>query len=206
VGSDPGTVVIGSHDDPGVRLFEASGMIGIGDALALTSLLHAQRQAGGSSPQVRPANQIRGMSREEYRRGNLILIGGPDVNEITREVMQALGGQLRFGDPARHEVFIEDTKTGQKFLPRLGDSGDVVLDYGLSIRAPNPFNANRLVLIVAGSFGYGTFSAASVCESSELLGRVFPDGDVKNFEALVSTVIRDQWPQQPRLELVNRLP
>ena len=86
------------------------------------------------------------------------LIGGPDPNAVTREAVKLIDSKLRFGDPSIHEIAIRDTGVDppRLYVPSEPDRDGVVTDYGLILRAPNPFAADKEIMIIAGSFGHGT--------------------------------------------------
>lgn len=138
-------------------------------------------------------------------KANLILLGGPDANKITGEVMDRISTGLRFGDPSQNEIVIRDVVTGKLYAPlRQKPSGKIRTDYGAIIRSPNPFDPSKHVLIVVGSFGYGTWAAMRYAMSREFLRtRVALSG--KPLEALIETDVYADTPQGRRVVVLRPL-
>lgn len=189
-----GTIIVLGRtlDDHG---YERSGLLGIGDAMALSEIRQFLLHIGSQEPEVAFARQLSGDQLKE----TLILVGGPDVNTATLNFLTSLTTNLRFVDPKRHVVSIHDTSTAPPTLyPNKSD------DCGMIIRAKNPFAESRAILILAGSFGHGTLAAARFSISPEFLKqRVVQAG--RPLECLVETdVIRDT-PQKIRPRILRPL-
>jgi hypothetical protein len=106
----------------------------------------------------------------EDLRTNLILLGGPDYNDITRKAISKIESNLKFGDPKRHEIAFFDALEDNRYIPRTSnESGEVVLDYGVIIRQANPFDLSKQLLLIAGSFGFGTWAGVRFVTSLEFL-------------------------------------
>ena len=88
----PCTIVVGTYYDKHIRLFEASALIGTGDALALGRLLAVLNRIRRQPCEVLPSAGFSG----DRLQSSLILIGGPDANEVTRQVLErvSLGSAL----------------------------------------------------------------------------------------------------------------
>jgi len=86
---------------------------------------------------------------EKERGGNLILVGGPGTNLITREVNRFL--PVRFNVMTSAHGFLlgglVSERTGNVYM------GDTV---GVVARIPNPWNPDRWVLVLAGNKAVGT--------------------------------------------------
>lgn len=153
-------------------------MVDKGDLLAAVEL---QAQLG-SAVRLVEAGEL----TEEEIRADLILIGGPDGNSLTGSVLARLDGVLSLGfavDPERGSS-VYDRKSGFAASPRYDDAGAPRVDYGLVIRAANPFAPETAeVVIVAGCGGYGTAAAAAAFDEAEALG------GYRHFEALVETTV-----------------
>src|SRR5262245_4565580 len=76
----PCTIVVGTYYDKNIQMFEASALIGTGDALALGRLLAMLSRVRPQPCDVLPSTGFPG----DRLQSNLILIGGPDVNEVSR--------------------------------------------------------------------------------------------------------------------------
>jgi hypothetical protein len=87
---------------------------------------------------------------------NLICIGFPRTNRVTAEVLRYIDIPVKF---AEHTLV--DTTDQTEFAPILED-GVIVEDFGCLIRAANPFNPDRIVIIIAGTQTYGMKAAAAL--------------------------------------------
>lgn len=138
-------------------------MTGLGQARALGLLVPSLTRAYGDldSNAVSLSVHTNGVSRE----GDLILLGGPKNNEVTREVLQRMASRL--------PITIQ-TNGDEEILHNAAAGGVVVLppastpapsdsrpgyDYGYILRATNCFNAKTSVTVFAGTHTYGTGAA-----------------------------------------------
>jgi hypothetical protein len=128
----------------------------------------------------------------------LILLGGPDANEITDKASKLLRTTLRFGNPNIHEISFLDisAKPPRVYKPNDATSQQSESDLGFICKAPNPFATDKPALIIAGSFGYGTWAAARYLMSSEFLGS--RDATYPSLEGLIETDIVLDTPQRIR--------
>lgn len=147
-------------------------MVAEGDLLAAVEL---QAQLGTAVRLV----ETESLTEEEIR-SDLILIGG---NSLTGRVLERLDGVLSLGF-AEHGASVYDRKSGFAASPRYDDAGEPRVDYGLVIRAANPFAPETAeVVVVAGCGSHGTAAAAEAFDEAEALG------GYRHFEALVETTI-----------------
>jgi hypothetical protein len=93
-------------------------------------------------------------------RENVILIGGPIGNELTKRVMKDFEIPFSFVD---HTLL--DKYHNKKYEAKLGEDGDVLEDYALILRIKNPYNSQKNLFLVAGCYGYGTYSGAEAVPS-----------------------------------------
>lgn len=181
--------------------FEQTGLIGVGDANGLAELRVYLKNLGLQEIAVMYSDQLEG----DATQSNLILIGGPDVNAISKEAMARIKTTFQFGDPARHEISIYDSADKRLYAPlREHSSNELVKDYGLFIGAPNPFDADSQMLLFAGSFGYGTWAAVRFAMSKAFLRNPIVSSH-KPFEALIDTDIFRGAPQDIRLVALRPL-
>lgn len=87
---------------------------------------------------------------------NLICIGFAQSNRVTAEVLRYIDLPVQFVG----HTFVDNTD-GKQFAPVLED-GVIVEDFGCLIRAENPFNPERIVVIIAGTQTYGMKAAAAL--------------------------------------------
>ena len=193
------TVVVGLHPEPFLTIWEPSGLLGLGDAFALAELQRQLDRIGVRQPAIMYSDRI---SSKDWRK-DLILIGSPDANDVTHKVMSRLDTTLHFGDPASHEVALHDTLTQTVYIPRSLINGEGI-DYGLLIRASNPFNPKATVLIIAGSFGYGSWAGARLVTDKAFLKEPLVASGLP-FECLFTTSVIDREPQRIDSLLIRSL-
>jgi hypothetical protein len=149
----------------------------------------------------------------EFYSRDLVLLGFPLGNEVTRRIMSDLDIPLTFTD---HEII--DTKTGASRYRATIKEGEVIRDYGLIVRVPNPYKKGANVLILAGCETYGVKAAADFLTISNL--PIFKDLSwlrsgilvamfqsiiptsmrAEYFEIVVSTEVRGLFTSEPELE------
>jgi hypothetical protein len=195
------TVVIGVQDRDALGRWEPSGLVGMGDVAALIAIQRELREIG-CQVRVLPVDSLAPEDRER----DLVLLGGPDANELTRATMERFEGRLSITVPGSklHNVALRDSVSKKIFAPQHGADGDLVLDYGLVVRTPNPLSNGRRteVLILAGCWGYGTTGAAeAVCDSEFLQHSVVSKN--RYFEAIVRTAVHASAAHYQRPELVR---
>ncbi len=167
-----------SHDSRPLMVFgmgDHAEMVDRGDLLAAVEL---QAQLGSAVRLV----EAEALTEDEVR-SDLILIGGPDGNSLTGTVLERLDGVLSLGF-AEHGSAVYDRKSGFAASPRYDDAGEPRVDYGLVVRAANPFAPETAeVVVVAGCGSHGTAAAAEAFDQAEALG------GYRHFEALVETTV-----------------
>lgn len=182
--------------------FERSGLMGVGDANAWAELQAQLRQLGLDGCKVAFADEMPG----DGLNSNLILLGGPDANVLTREAMARIPSTLRFGDPDLNQVSIRDATTGKNYHPEPGRTPDeVVRDHMLVLRAANPFSPDKQLLLIAGSYGFGTWAGARLVQMRSFLEDQIVSAK-GGFEALGETDVVLGAPQAPRPLVVRSLP
>ena len=181
--------------------FEQSGFLGVGDAMALAELRMHFESLGLRDFSVSYADRLDGDSLKT----NLILIGGPDVNTITKEAVVRIQSTLRFGNPEHHEIAIYDSVTDRIYAPLVRtDSNEIIKDYGVVLKTTNPFAPNKQVLIVAGSFGYGTWAGIRFITSRQFIENPMVLEGMP-IECLIETDIVRGTPQDIRLIVLRAL-
>jgi hypothetical protein len=182
-------VVIGKFSE--LEAWEHSGVIGLGDAIGMSELRAYFAEVGLEDFRVSYADRMSGSDL----RTSLVLLGGPDANSVANDALQRLNLGLDLGDPAAHRVSFRDRVVGTDYVPkRATGSGQLQVDYGAIVRTMSPFDRTKHVLIVAGSFGYGTWAAIRY-----LTDRDFLDDPVvrtgRPFECVVATDVLRMEPQ-----------
>ena len=189
-------LVIGSFP---ARDFERTGLVGLGDAIALAELQLYLREIGGN-PKVAYADRLDG----DELKHTMILLGGPDANSVTRRLYNRIASTLRLGNHESGEISIRDTSVQPPHFygPSPRDHNNAYTDHGLILRAPNPLAPDKEVMIIAGSFGHGTWAAARHVASTEFLKkcRSLKHGPI---ECLVQTDVELDTPQNIRELLIR---
>ncbi|EPH46899.1 hypothetical protein STRAU_0065 [Streptomyces aurantiacus JA 4570] len=116
--------------------------------MLIPTLTHAYRDL--DLEKVRLSAHLPGHEMEH----DLLVLGGPKNNEVADRILDAMAEMLpfRLGGGA---ITWEDTAyTGD------ATDGEVVRDCGYIVRAPNPLNPNRRVVLIGGWSTFGTVAAA----------------------------------------------
>ncbi len=91
---------------------------------------------------------------------NLILIGGPDYNQITRAFMDYTPFEFNKNDLG--DTILKYKKTEQIFESKFTKQKEIeeVIDFGFFLKMPNPNNPNKKLIIINGIHTYGVYGAA----------------------------------------------
>jgi hypothetical protein len=187
--------------------WEPSGLVGVGGMQATVEIRALLDDLGlrgaGRNVKIIYSDQAQGNLHES----NLVCIGGPDANCITRLITDRLNYTLSLGIPDDNDITIRDLSDGGKsFLPDehwVGEKKVVTQDHGVIIKVKNPFNQRRRVLIVAGTYGYGTWAAAKLLHGPQFLNEDFVKRGY-DIECLSRAKIFDGIPQDPEIILPLR--
>jgi transcriptional regulator with XRE-family HTH domain len=102
---------------------------------------------------------------------NLVLIGGPAWNELTRTFMSHLDLPIKQNLSAEGQPDVFTTSNGSSAEPTLlHDSGHVIEDVGLFVRATNPTNPDTDVTICSGIFTHGVLGAVHSFTNPKVAG------------------------------------
>lgn len=179
---------------------EPSGRMGVGCAFGLIELLRHLDQIGARQPKIikiADGDQV----TDDFRRNTLILLGGPARNTVTFDAMRRLPLTHRFSQPI---TTIRDTQTEQEYSyspTLLGPAHGT--DYGLFIKARNPFNPRTSVLIIAGSSGYASWAGTRLITEPSALDAAAASGS--SFECVFATDVLDRNPQATEALVVRTL-
>ena len=181
--------------------FEPSGFVGVGDAIALMELRAYFETLGLRNLTVSYADRLSGDSLKT----NLVLLGGPDANAASKEAIERIKSTLLFGNPTQYEVALYDSATDKMYAPlRALSSGEITTDYGIIFKTTNPFAPDKWLLLVAGSFGYGTWAGIRYAISKPFIDNpVVSTG--KPIECLIKADIVRDTPQNIRVVALRTL-
>jgi hypothetical protein len=155
-------VVVSCFEPPGY--IEPTGLVGGGDAIALREISAYLSRIGDRRHKVVYVDEP-----TLDRKNNLILLGGPGTNAVTKDALQLIGARLQVVDTLGLPPEIRDTapaeghassRTAAKIPRAYVPSADA--DYGMIVRARNPFNPEKWLVIFAGAFGYGTWGGVEL--------------------------------------------
>lgn len=127
---------------------------------------------------------------------DLICLGGPTGNKVTRRALQELEERGEIGDsigltqrPAKPGEEGSNIVLKGEVLDLERDSEEkIVADYGLIIRTNNPWDENHRLIIISGISTYGTFGAARFMVEEK---KNFPRE--KNFVVVIKTKVEGQY-------------
>lgn len=126
-----------------------------GDADALVELLAVL-------PKLFPDSEVKHITAGEMQRhdlsGNLIVIGGPDFNPITRKLFADQDIPFTYCS-SESAVYFKDSTDGAKYELVANKQGRVHKDYGFFARFPNPLNTGNFIIMIGGLQTYGVLGA-----------------------------------------------
>ena len=161
------------------------------DATAVADLeAFLKRLFPGKSRRYTCNESVIGMLNE-----NVLLVGGPIANELTRDLFKKQT-QLAYKFDGND---ILNTATGTKTAPEF-DGSDIVKDYGMITRCSNTFSEEKEALVVAGCYGWGTHAALNALLNSSYLKQLVKKKS-PHFQVLVSVAVRKKLPVNPSLDL-----
>ncbi|TVL97340.1 MAG: hypothetical protein CV087_22455 [Candidatus Brocadia sp. WS118] len=189
------TIVIGTYYGERFRAWEASTLMATGDAIALGTIMGTLNNVGVKNIDVVPVYNFSG---DRYQ-DNLVLLGGPDANKLTREFYSKLDTKFKFGNPDKNEISLFDSYDKSTYFSHFNNKNQVTGDYGFAFKTINPLNPETSIIIIAGCLGFGTCAAAQLFESSRLLSAIKGYEGENGFEALVFSEIINDWTQKPKI-------
>jgi hypothetical protein len=105
---------------------------------------------------------------------NLVLIGGPSWNGLTRTFMEWLDLPIkqRLAPPGEDDVFTasDGTDVRPKVLTVPGGDSQVIEDIGFFVRAANPTNPDTDVTICSGVYTHGVLGAVRLFTNPQVAG------------------------------------
>jgi hypothetical protein len=205
---------------PQLRAFKASDLIGRGDLVASYELTTFLSQIGFRRLQPIFADGTVGedLTGRSLRR-NMIVIGGPDMNQVTLRFLSSLQLCHRFEVPeatetaelGAHRVWqipslVVFGPAGEKdelsFRPSV-EGDELVQDYGVIVRTRNPFmpsgtglagkRRGKRIVIIYGCYGFGTLAAVIYSQTPEFLEMIENEND--DIECIVTCRVVMGTPQ-----------
>lgn len=180
--------------------------VGMGDLDAYVQLKDQLRQVGARDFEFGPVHQV----TKAQRKGNLILLGGPNSNPLSAKVMEQVPRSFSFvsaegsGGPVADGKIYDSELDTETDCPRNEETGLRETDQGIIIRCPNPFAPDKSVLIVAGSWRFGTAAGMRLIEKHDFLHNLVVKSDAP-FEAVFSCRVLDDEIANIQLRKVRRL-
>jgi hypothetical protein len=172
--------------------FERTGLLGAGDAAALGIVAACIQERTGTAASMRFADTLDGVALDT----NLLCLGGPDANPVTRKVMESAETSLR-----TEGIDIVDRAQRGRYGASIGKDG-VIADSAAIISMPSPFADERLVVLVFGCFGFGTWAAARALASATPNE---PLGSLQHFEAVFEVPVFNDAPHRAATVFVRPL-
>jgi hypothetical protein len=152
---------------------EPTGLVGGGDALALRELSTFFEAIG-----LKGIDTVFVDEGRLNARGNLILLGGLDTNRVTMAAMELFKPNVTVVDPGPGmSMEVHDLAPGGGAETNAEKSLKVhsykaipgQVDYGIVIRAPNPFDTSKAMIIIAGAYGYGSWAGIDLIQQPAFL-------------------------------------
>ena len=151
-----------------------------------------------------PDNKVRFRTANELRpndyTAHLVLLGGVDWNEATRDMFMRIGlpvGQQERSDDDDHgEFWVGEDDQRRSFKPTLVQAHDrwtLCEDVAFIYRGPSPYNQKRTVTSLNGMFGRGTYGAVRA-----LTDRRFRDRN--------EAYIRERFAESDSFFVLSRVP
>lgn len=132
---------------------EASGLVYPAEATAAAEIALFMRSTFKSKTRISTSDRF----SSSALRQDLLILGGPVHNGVTRHFLERLGlEELLDG----YAIIGKDGKRYEAQTAKIAGQEQVIEDYGLVVRAPNPYNEKRRVTILIGSRTAGTLIAA----------------------------------------------
>jgi hypothetical protein len=144
--------------------------------------------------------------------GDLLVFGGPKAMPLTRRLLDEIGPRLGVDQgTAESPTVIVCTKGADVYsYDGMVQDGKIVTDYGLLLRARNPYNPRSRVFIISGSHTYGNIAAARFIADT-IRHPIRNRGHVRllfsdEFAVVVSSRISDEYVSPPKVEFSSSRP
>jgi|tagenome__1003787_1003787.scaffolds.fasta_scaffold20779934_1 hypothetical protein len=192
-------IIIDSHAGEIFDDYEISGMTGLGDVRAVSTLTRTLQEIGAREYTAIVADEVHLQDQQD----NLILVGGPSSNRFVQQLLPQVTDVVRFPQYSPYDLTImEPRRPGGLQPPGPREwAGGTFKDYGVVVVAPNPVGRGTWVAIVLGGTGLGTLAAAErlAAMRRERFARRYKNGFTESFYVPV----RDKAVGAPRDVLVG---
>lgn len=113
----------------------------------------------GMDISIVPAKKLNELPKK-WRQCNVILIGGPDFNELVREFEQYCPIKYHYG-PGKDDVWLSHEKTGEEFKPKFQkkDGKKRAKDYGFFLKKKLDKKNNTKLIFFGGAHTWGVYGA-----------------------------------------------
>jgi hypothetical protein len=163
--------------------------LGFGDASAMKSILELLTSSWLAKGPISIREYYEGRLLPEDRENNLVCIGGGVANQVTTEMLYAIGVPRHFFDKAGGleppESKVVRNSDGTWSVRPVVVDGKVIEDIGIIVKSKHPFYPEKTVIILAGAYSYGTLAAARFAVSESLLRQCEPILDSERFEIVI---------------------
>ena len=122
---------------------------------------------------------------EKIKNHNLVLIGGPIGNRITKVVWEKLKEAGNLEIFSKENGWSSPTVSSDKPYGRVWENDFISVDHGVCIKKISPYNKDKYVFIFAGWGSYGTQAAAAALDIDGLADKIIEKCDSNSFELIV---------------------
>jgi hypothetical protein len=165
-------IVVSRFDVDGFR--EPTGVVGGGDAIAERLLADIFQDIGLDRPETVFVDEP-----TLDRSLNLIILGGPSTNRIAREALEYVQPRLNVVDPGpgmpmvvQDSANVDESSAGPTKAMRefvANPNSERMTDYGVIVRAHNPFDKTKALVVISGAYGYGTWAGVRLTQIPQFL-------------------------------------
>jgi hypothetical protein len=165
-------IVVSRFDVEGFR--EPTGVVGGGDAIAERLLVDTFQDIGLKRPETVFVDEP-----TLERSLNLIILGGPSTNRIAREALEYVRPCLNVVDPGPGmPMLVEDSANigessgAEKKVVRAfvaNPNRERMTDYGVIVRAHNPFDERKALIVISGAYGYAAEAGVRLTQTEDFL-------------------------------------
>ncbi|MFW9924920.1 MAG: rhodanese-like domain-containing protein [Candidatus Thorarchaeota archaeon] len=131
-------------------------------------------------------------SQDKIMTHNIILVGSPKTNRLTKEIFDDFTIPIDFKDD---KIIFKN----KEYPSRINEIGEIVEDYGIIIYDNNYYNDMRQMVIIAGNTAIGTYNAAKVISKTKYLRKIVKSKFENDYIVLVKTTVDDYMINDPEI-------